>query len=337
MDTTSFKLDSIHQQISQANLGALKALKGAKQGVLHDQMRQKHFLKKQRIMYLQMAQKMDQFVSCITPMSLGDREQNGWDFHIKKAGVESMMMPLLLMKSPLQKALSTLVSEKGPGDFINGHVNLIWSEFTALLASNHEAAAHLAKDQSLNSFEQTKVPRLHQKSHHEPSKLDAWGAERRNGCLDGTDDVTVPTAPTKRPCSRRRFTKRTPEGLLMLESVLPPREDMDQNSFLAFSFFPSAGICKTGIAAHFKRSVRDSRRLRTFDKVCEIGDAGLQIWARDDGLDLVCVRRVRLDGSGATHDMTYLEDKSDFVISRRKVDSLIKAIDIPGELIISRW
>ncbi|CAD6593943.1 MAG: hypothetical protein ASARMPRED_008237 [Alectoria sarmentosa] len=283
MDTTSFKLDSIHQQISQANLGASKALKTAKQGVLHDQMRQNYFLKKQRIMYLQMAQKMDQLVSCITPMSLGHREQNGWDVHVQKAGVESTMMPLLLMKSPLQKALSTLVSAKGPGDLINGHVNLIWSEFTALLASSHEAASHLAKDQSLGSFGQTKVPRLHQSYHHKPSKGDAWCAVRKNGWLDGKDFTSV-AARTERQCPRTSIAQRTPEGILLLESHPPPREDMDQNSSLEISFFPCVGICKTGIAARFEGSVRESRQLRTFDKVCKIEDNGLGLWATDDGL-----------------------------------------------------
>lgn len=169
------------------------------------------------VAHAQMDTKLEEVVACVTRTGLGNSKQNGWDLHVKQAGVESSMLPLLLMKDPLQEVLSTLISDEEEGDLESGHLSSIWSEFNALLASSHQAAAHLAKDQSLVPFGQRVVPGLYHESRRGRSRQEHWRRERGNRLLNGRDDSQVLTAPIKRLCHTRNLHRATSQGLLVLD------------------------------------------------------------------------------------------------------------------------
>ena len=245
------------------------------------------------VAHAQMDTKLEEVVACVTRTGLGNSKQNGWDLHVKQAGVESFLLPLLLMKDPLQEVLSTLISDEEQGDLESGHWSSIWSEFNALLASSHQAAAHLAKDQSLVPFGQRVVPGLNHESRR--GRQEHQRRERGTRLLNWRDDRQVLTAPFKRLCNTRNLHRATSQGLLVLDLESPPSEAIYQDTSSTLLFFPNEGICKTGIIAGLAMPVRNSRQLRTYRKVYETEDTEdtrLEIWAAvDDEHDFVVITR----------------------------------------------
>ena len=219
---------------------------------------------------------MNRVVSCVTASSLGDRELNGWDLHVKETGVENLILPLLLMKAQLQGLLSMLALIEEHSNLKRGNVDLISSEYNALLASSHEAAAHVAKGQLLVPFERTSVMQSCQQSDHNSSTSNALRREFKGRSLNAEDDEWDLIARSKRPYHTRNFSQVSSEGVTVLELDCPPPEEMDRDTYFRFSFFPSEGICKTGIMAQYSRSVRGGRQVRNYNKVWEHGDT--EIW-----------------------------------------------------------
>ena len=231
---------------------------------------------------------------------------------IEGLNLETITMPLLLMKSSLPNTVRKLVSE-GKLIMSNDDANLFMYELNSLLAASHEASALALIDNLPASRSGTSAsPQQSATVLGEKWTIEPHVQEERSlkvGCL---------------PQNRKRkfWSEDTPAGVLIIELDMGPVEESQGFPNIleaSFAFVPHPEICKTGVSTSFMRAMNElsrpvtSRHIRSFD-VIKVPNGQPTL---DDALNFLDQVKVRLPSRYST-------------LLDIMIDFKTQAIDTPG-------